>query len=141
MRWNENCARAALEDNPKTLLCGNSTELQNNVNRLSQLVFGRKLIKNYIQLTEYTGNLRANFASRHTGGHRPNVETTILFLLSVQESSLGWSTCTPREVPCCRKTWAGIPMLRMGQTVLKRSGKMWSSWMRGGWRSCMGSNF
>ncbi|XP_062239342.1 uncharacterized protein LOC133949157 [Platichthys flesus] len=57
VRWNENCARAALEDNPKTMLCGNSTQLQNHVNQLCQKLFGRTVIKDYIKLSEYTGEL------------------------------------------------------------------------------------
>ncbi|KAJ8289329.1 hypothetical protein GJAV_G00000020 [Gymnothorax javanicus] len=64
VRWNENRARAAVQDAQRTTLRCFSAQLQHGLNQLAEEVLGRKLIEIYTPPGEYTGCTR----SRRTGG-------------------------------------------------------------------------
>ncbi|XP_044220650.1 uncharacterized protein LOC122991087 [Thunnus albacares] len=57
VRWNENCARAAVEDGQRTTLCCYSAQLQHGFNQLTQEFLGLTLVENYTRPGEYTGEL------------------------------------------------------------------------------------
>ncbi|XP_062245750.1 uncharacterized protein LOC133955102 [Platichthys flesus] len=58
VRWNEDCARVAVEGNARrsTLRCY-SAQLQRGLSQLTQQFLGRTLVENYTQPGEYTGEL------------------------------------------------------------------------------------
>ena len=72
-RWNEDRARAAVEDGDRTTLRCYSARLQHGFDRLTQEFLGQTLVENYTRPGEYTGNLTEG----RGGDMRPTALTAV----------------------------------------------------------------